>query len=154
MPLFLKKIYDFLVNKDKYVAIFGVILIIIFFLSIQLFQFQKVQADWNRAGEKTKSFLASLEHAYVHYGVSDASTLYFVNVPIRNGEAWIFPVGLNDAIWLLFPGKNIKVNQVDSVEQAFAVMGETGGRVFKFNEDGSLVEWIKNIKGEIVPWKI
>ena len=154
LPLFLKKIYDFLVNKDKYVAIFGVILIIIFFLSIQLFQFQKVQADWNRAGEKTKSFLASLEHAYVHYGVSDASTLYFVNVPIRNGEAWIFPVGLNDAIWLLFPGKNIKVNQVDSVEQAFAVMGETGGRVFKFNEDGSLVEWIKNIKGEIVPWKI
>ncbi|MEM4230338.1 MAG: O-antigen ligase family protein, partial [Candidatus Pacearchaeota archaeon] len=148
------KFFKILHAKDRYIAISVFTLIVIFFLSIQLFQFQKIQTDWQRAGEKSKSFLSSLEHAYVHYGVSDASTLYFVDVPIREGEAWIFPVGLEDAIWLLFPNKILKVNIVQSVDEAFAIMNESGGRVFKFNEDGTLVEWIRNMHGEITPLNI
>ncbi|MBI2031215.1 MAG: O-antigen ligase family protein [Candidatus Levybacteria bacterium] len=154
LSFFLVKLFKFLYVKDRQITISIFALIAVFFLSIQLFQFQKTQTDWQRAGQKSKSFLSSLENAYVHYGVSEASTLYFVDVPIREGEAWIFPVGLEDATWLLFPGKNIKVNIVKSVDEAFAIMSEPNGRVFKFNEDGTLVEWIKNIHGEITPLNI
>jgi len=154
LSFFVLKLFVFFYSRDKKHTIFVSVLIIIFFLSIQLFQFQKVQTDWQRAGDKSKSFLSSLEHAYVHYSVSKTSTLYFVDVPIKEGEAWIFPVGLEDAIWLLFPGSDIKVNITDSVEKAFAIMKEPNSRVFKFNKDGTLVEWIKNIHGEITPLNI
>lgn len=41
-------------------------------------------------------FLVSLEKTYT----TEPIYFYFVNRPIRHGNAWVFPVGINDALWL------------------------------------------------------
>ncbi|MBF8249952.1 MAG: hypothetical protein HW400_553 [Candidatus Levybacteria bacterium] len=148
---FLKKIYYYLLNNGKYIAASIVILIIIVFSSLQLFQLQRIQTNWSEAGEKTKGFLTSLDWVYAHYPEQYTKRLYFVNVPIRNGEAWVFPVGLNDAAWLVFRDKDVKVYQAKSVEQAFAEIGNGYGKVFKFDDSENLIEMIKDIQGKIVP---
>ena len=148
---FLKKTYYYLLNNNKYIASTIIILIVIIFSSFQLFQFQRIQTDWKEAGEKTKSFLTSLDWIYAHYPEQYTKQLYFVNVPIRNGEAWVFPVGLNDAAWLVFRGKDVKISQAQSSEQAFANLGSGYGKVFEFDSNAKLIEMVRNRQGKIVP---
>ncbi|MDP2585331.1 MAG: O-antigen ligase family protein [Candidatus Levybacteria bacterium] len=151
LTVFLKNIYQYLLSNGKYIASTIIVLIIIVFSSFQLFQMQRIQTDWKEAGEKTKSFLTSLDWVYAHYSERDTKQLYFVNVPIRNGEAWVFSVGLTDASWLVFREKDVKVYQSQSVEQAFADLGSSYGKIFKFDDSGKPIEMIRNLQGEIVP---
>jgi len=148
---FLKKTYNYLLDNGKYIAISSIALIIIIFSALHLFQLQKIQSDWKNAGEKSKNFLASLNYLYAHYAIGDTEQLYLVDVPIRSGDAWVFPVGLADATWLVFRNDNIKIHQVSSAEQAFNMIGTIGGRVFKFDSNGGLFEMRKTKTGEIVP---
>lgn len=147
---FLKRIYIFFLDNGKNVALLGIAVIIIIFSSVHLFQTQKIQRDWLNAGEKSKNFLTSLNYIYAHYSETDTTRLYFVNTPIRTGEAWVFPTGLPDATWLMFHNENIKVYQVGSVEQAFSMKDGLPGRVFEFDNKGNLIEKIKMLNGEII----
>ena len=68
----------------------------------------------------------------------------FVNVPIKTGEAWIFPVGLSDALWFAFQNDNLKVYIHSSLDEAISLAGiSLADRVFKFNEGGSVEEIIR-----------
>lgn len=151
LVFFLKKTYEYLLSNGKYITTAIVVLIVIVFAASQLFQLQRIQTDWSEAGEKSKNFLVSLDYIYAHYSEEDVARLYFVNVPIRNKEAWIFPVGLPDAVWLVFRNNNVKVYQMQSVDQAFKTMGTSHGLVFKFDDSGSLIEMKKLQNGSIVP---
>ena len=46
---------------------------------------------------------------------------HFVNIPIRTGEAWVFPVGLPDALWLVFRNPTMRVFSWSTLPQAFGV---------------------------------
>jgi hypothetical protein len=148
---FLKKIYYYLLNNGKYIASIIIMLIILVFSSFQLFQLQRIQIDWKEAGEKAKNFLISLEWIYAHYPEQYTKNIYIVNAPIRNGEAWVFPVGLKDASWFVFKGKSVEVNQAQVSEQAFAELGSSFGKVFEYDKNGLLTEMVRNFKGKIVP---
>jgi hypothetical protein len=147
----LKKAYDYLLSNGRYVAIAIIIIITIIFSSVQLFQMQRIQIDWKEAGDKSKNFLTSLDWVYAHYSAKDTSRLYFVDVPIRYGEAWVFPVGLSDAVWLVFRNENIRAYQAGSVKEAFDALGISNGSVFKFNNKGGLTKFVKTYSGKIVP---
>ena len=148
--LFLKKFYEYLLGNGKHIALGVVVLFVIIFSSTQLFQFQRIQTDWREAGKKSNNFLTSLDWIYAHYSTEETSKLYFVDVPIRHGEAWVFPVGLSDAAWLVFRDKNIKVYQAGSVEEAFESLGTANGSIFKFDGSGNLIKFIKTYNGEII----
>lgn len=151
---FLKKTYDYLTSiSDRYTAVVSIFVIVIVFSTVQLFQLQKIHADWRVAGEQSKRFLASLDYIYAHYSKKETSRLYMVDTPIRLGEAWVFPVGLPDAAWLVFKNENIKIYQVDSASQAFKLKGESLGLVFQFDDNGDLIEMRKLQSGAIVPVK-
>ncbi len=151
--VFLRKMYEHLLINGRQIAVSVVIFVVILFSSLQLFQLQKLQADWAGAGLKAQNFLSSINYTYARYPKEETETLYFVNVPIRNGDAWLFPVGLSDAVWLVFQDKDMIIYQVGSPEEAFSIKGTNLGRVLQFNENGSLTELTKIKTGEIVPVK-
>ena len=62
-------------------------------------------------------------------------TFFFINTPIRYGRAWIFPVGLTDAIWHMYRQSPFTVVPVSSIEEAFQYPIRTGDReVFIFEK--------------------
>ena len=67
---------------------------------------------------------------------------YFANVPIRYGEAWVFPVGLPDAIWFVFQQENVTVKQLPTVEAAIMEAKNAPGKIFQFTPQGDIEEII------------
>ncbi len=147
----LAKTYKYLLINGKPIAIAIVILISIIFASNHLFQLQRIQESWRKAGEISKNVIASLDFIYAHYSEIDLSHIYLVDIPIRHKDAWVFPVGLTDAAWLVFRNDNVKIYQVNTVSDAFYALGNFEGHVLKFENDGSFVEMKKRHDGTITP---
>lgn len=150
---FFKKIYLYLINGNgRLIAGFSTAIVIIIFCALQLFQLQKISTDWKTAGEKSKRFIVSLEEMYEREWKSDSLKFYFVDVSIRNGEAWVFPVGLSDAVWLLFRNDKIEVYQSASLEEAIAsVKDSRTEKVFEFDAWGGVIERKKSNDGNVMP---
>lgn len=137
---FLKKAYGFLLSNGKYIAVSCMLLITIVFIATHLFQLQRVQTDWDEAGEKSQNFLTSLDYVYAHYPKEETQRLYFVNVPILSGDAWVFPVGLDDAVWLVLRNNRPKLYQAKDAASAFKELGGSMGKVLQFGDRGRLIE--------------
>jgi len=149
--LLFKRLYHYLLdNYGKQIGLSVTILLIVFFGIAHLFQLQKTHNDWREAGEKSKKFIVSLEELYINEWRTEDLDFYFVNVPIRYGEAWVFPVGLSDLVWFVTQNENIGVYQFDSVSQALNTVGKTTNkRVLEFDNFGGLTEWKKTTSGTI-----
>lgn len=145
---FLNKFYGYLVNMEgKHIATVGITAISSIFILLQIIQLQQIHKDWYQAGEKSKKFFISLNAAYPESWTKDRMQFYFVNTPIRHGEAWIFPVGLSDALWFVFQHKNIDVYQLPSIDQAFnSIKGLENEKIFKFNDSGAVIEQKKELE--------
>lgn len=152
LVFFFKKLYCYLLEGyGRQIAILSVLFIGILFCVVQLFQLQKIHIDWETAGEKSKSFIVSLEEMYINEWRTKPMDFYFVNVPIRFGEAWVFPVGLPDLVWFVTRNENINIYQVATVPQAFDTVGKNvEKRVFEFDSKGGLTEWDQTSSGEIL----
>lgn len=133
--------------SDKYTFSMIVILTTMVFLSFQLFQLQNLHTEWKVAGERVQKFLTSFEDVFLlnQYGTYDQydtrkpMAFYFVDVPIRFGEAWIFPVGLKDALWFALENKNFTVDTFGSVGDAlFRQESNPKAGVFVFEKDGTV----------------
>lgn len=135
------KLYSHLLTNGKNIAVAGIMILAIIFFSIQLFQLQKIHSDWHRAGNISKKFLISLNQIYTD--TITPKKFYFVDLPIRYGEAWVFPVGLEDALWFTFRNDRISVYTKESLVPALeAALRSPGDRVFQFNkeQDGGFKE--------------
>lgn len=142
---FLKKIFSSISNiNGRDIAITTIMIIISIFSLMHFIQLQKVEGDWLDAGKKVNRFVISLNASFRSSWTKEHMNFYFVNVPIKNGDAWIFPVGLNDAVWMVFKNENIKVHQVKSTTEAFsAIKDPLVDKVFEFQENGSLIQRIR-----------
>jgi hypothetical protein len=142
MVVLLQVVYTRMEKYSKYTAVAAVGLAIILFSSFHIRELQRLSGDWNRAGEITNNTLVGINFAYRQPGVSSEDmTFYFVNTPIRYGEAWIFPVGLSDALWFSFQTQNLKVLQSESIEDVLPVARNNDrSHVFTFLENGDIVE--------------
>lgn len=150
--IIVRKLYNYLLDNGRLVAGAIIVIVLMIFSSMHLFQLQKINGDWKNAGLRTQSVLTTLGYVYAHYTTQKAPEIFFVDVPIREGEAWVFPVGLTDAAWLVFRDTPVKIHQVGSVEEAFDILTDPArGRVFKFDKDGKIIEYMKTLSGEIVP---
>lgn len=139
--LLLGKLYEYLLVNGKGIATLITIIIISIFCLNQLIELQKIQGDWDNAGKEAQNFFISLNEVYDNEWTRLPMQFYFVNMPIKSGDAWVFPVGLPDAIWFVFQNESISVNQSQSVDQSlYNVKNPETDRVFQFNDDGSFVE--------------
>lgn len=115
------------------------LLLLVFFVS----QIRYESRQWQQASSTTRKTFSFFFTE--HPTLAPNSQLIFVNVPIRQGDAWIFPVGLSDAMWFIFHDDTIKTYQVASLEQALAVKETLAAQgkipyVFLYNHDGSISE--------------
>ncbi|MBI2613605.1 MAG: O-antigen ligase family protein [Candidatus Levybacteria bacterium] len=141
LVLLIKRVYSYLLTNGRNIAVAGIIMISIIFFSIQLFQLQKVHSDWKTAGDKSKRFLISLNQIYTENSRTKPTQFFFVDVPIRHGEAWVFPVGLEDALWFTFQNNQLLVSTKETLTQALEYALVTPNtRVFQFSDNGGFKE--------------
>jgi hypothetical protein len=79
----------------------------------------RVTREWKFAGTVTEQALLTIRKRF--YPPTEVKTFVFINTPIRYGRAWIFPTGLDDALWHMFRGTPFYVVQVDSADKAFTI---------------------------------
>ena len=128
----LNKIKDSVKNKDYKVYL-------LVFLTVVLgtwyyYQNGLVNSEWKETGRITNRTLGFLRLYYD--GKHPNSNFYFVNVPIRRAEAWIFPAGsLSDGIWFIYRDDSIKVYEIGSLEQGKALSKQPSNFVFAFDKN-------------------
>lgn len=150
--LFLKKSYVYLINiSDRYIGTGAIIVIVVAYSMVQLFSLQKIHTDWQEAGEISKRFLVSIEEYSKDFWIRDNLQFYFIDMPIRNGEAWVWPVGLKDALWLTFKNPNLAVYTASDINLALnQVSSSTSVHVFRFDKNGNIEEISRTKKGQII----
>lgn len=80
------------------VAVF--LAVIIISAAINFRDLKKAESDWRTASRVSEQTLLSMRNAF--FPLISNTEFVFVNVPIRYGRAWIFPTGLDDAMWHIF----------------------------------------------------
>ena len=146
LAFFIKKLYEYLLSQGRDIALLVSALVITVFYLFHIMQVQQIHSDWYEAGQKAKRFIVAVDALYADYWSKEPMQFHFVNVPIRIGEAWVFPVGLQDALWFSFQNPNMHVYQWQTVEEALnAVDGSNNQLVFEFDESGKIVERKKKL---------
>lgn len=139
--IFINKIYIYLLNSGREVALAGVGVLTTLFFLLHVIQIQQIHSDWYEAGEEVKRFFIAIDELYADDWANEQMEFHFVNVPIRHGEAWVFPVGLSDALWFSYQNPRIHVYQKQSVEEALgAIKDPIREKVFIFDDRGRVVE--------------
>ncbi len=143
----LKKIYEYLLSSGKEIAIGTVVVIFSVFALFHIIQVQQSYFEWREAGNRVKNFFISYDALYESQWTSPEAQFHFVNVPTKIGNAWIFPVGINDAVWFAFRNKDAKVFVHQDLKNALDQAGYYKSRpILQFNEDGS-VKQIDKFRG-------
>ena len=120
---------------------FVITLIIILFSIFHIIQVQQSYSNWAEAGKRTKNFFVALQASYQPSWSTNEIAYNFVNVPTKIGDAWIFPVGIQDAVWLAFRNDNAKFIFHTDKKSALDSAGLYRSRpVFVFMPDGSVKE--------------
>lgn len=151
----IKKVYGYLFVKNKKFALPMALLIVILLIIYQLLQLKKANYDWHVSGARVNRLLADFNSNFVIARATPQNPVfYFVNTPIRYGEAWIFPVGLKDALWFTFQNENLTVNEAKSLDMALdAAEGSASAKVFEFSGNNSISEVTRTKSTITVPVK-
>jgi hypothetical protein len=137
----IKKLYTYLLSYGRDIAVSVVILFLSIFFLLHIIQTQKIHDDWHEAGLKVNRFFVGIEGAYLNYWSTEPMQLTFVDQPVKTGEAWVFPTGMNDALWFIFKNPDMTLHQYSSVEDALsAVTNVRNQKVFLFDGSGSVTE--------------
>ena len=129
------KLKNFFLGKNYRWTSVAVFLTVGSLLAFYRSDFKKFEAEWRRAGEITFNTLTLLKQNYPSF--SKKSTLLFVNVPIRIGRAWVFPVGLEDALWFVYRDRTLGVRKESDQKAAlFSARNIPNSFVFEFEGDG------------------
>jgi hypothetical protein len=139
------KVYAFLAESGRDIAVMSMTVILGVFGLYQLVQIQQSQGDWHEAGMQVQRFIVALEGSYEDDWTTSPMEFHLVNVPIRHGDAWVFPVGLPDALWFVFRNPQEKIFMWPDVPSAFAAVtyNSKTQRVFDFSSDGTVTEVFK-----------
>lgn len=84
-------------------------------------QLRRIHTDWETAGTIVETNLLTIRKNY--FPLQSNMSFIFVNVPIRHGRAWVFPVGLEDAVWHMFRRNpfSFSVHKVATIEEAYTI---------------------------------
>lgn len=137
-----EKLYGFLLASGRNIAISGVLVFVCVFGLWHVVMIQIEHHDWYHAGQKVQKFVVALDDSYENEWASDAMKLYFVNVPIRFGDAWIFPVGLRDALWFVYRNPQLQVFTPSSLQSALDTVDYDSKtqKIFVFDSEGMVSE--------------
>lgn len=138
----LEKIYTLTLESGKDAALGVVGLFISLFFMVQITSIQQLHRDWFEAGEKVQRFFVSMESHYQDEWASTPMQFHFVSVPIRYRDAWVFPVGLSDALWFIFRNPDARLYSWSSVDEPLKLVTPDSKtqKIFVFDDQGNLRE--------------
>jgi len=125
----------------------SVILLLLFVLltSWNVREVLRVGDDWIKASNTAQQALAVIKEET--FPPKDYKTFFFINTPIRYGSAWIFPTGLNDAIWHMYRESPYRIIPARTLEEAFEYPIHKGDREVFIFENYQLK---RGIRAEVV----
>jgi len=137
----LKKLVS--LEKNNKIAIIIVSVVCLCFIYLHITQLNKINQDWNKAGSITNNTLVGINLAYSRPGsLSPNPVFYFVNIPIKYGDAWVFPLGPQDALWFSFQDVPLQtiltISEKDVEEKADK---HPNVSVFMYDKDGNIGQY-------------
>ncbi|MGH7245394.1 MAG: hypothetical protein ACREGI_00485, partial [Candidatus Levyibacteriota bacterium] len=139
--IFAKKILSIFscIKFGKYLFILLSVIVVLFWT----FAVNRELNQWRQASVITRLTLGFFR--VEHPTFPKNARLYIVNTPLRNGNAWIFPVGLPDGLWFIYRDDTLWVSNIDSLGKAKALQVENkasgiSSYVFSFNKNGDVSE--------------
>lgn len=139
MVLLVQKAYGYLRQYGQQTALSAIFIALATFALLHIIQVQKIHGDWSTAGDKVERFFVSIDSIYDNSWSDQNVSLHFVNVPISQGQAWVFPVGLEDALWLSFRNPNLRVVKHDTTEDAMRQTTDSPKiRILEFQDNGGV----------------
>ncbi len=140
----IKKFYDGAERKNKKIIAIIFSVFILLFSYYQISSLVSVNKHWQKAGEIVNNTLVNITYSINQENQPPLVNpeFYFINLPIRYGSAWIFPVGLQDALWFSYRDTDLKITVTKDEQSAQNHANQNRNvKVFKYLEDGSLVEY-------------
>ncbi|HYM65335.1 MAG TPA: hypothetical protein VES68_02530, partial [Candidatus Sulfotelmatobacter sp.] len=139
--IFIKKLYFYLLDNGKEIALGVVAVLVMVYSLFNIISIQQSAADWAGASTKTNNFFVSFDSLYNDYWSKDKINFHFVNVPQKVGEAWVFPVGLKDAVWFAVKNERANIYYDKDIQTGLNSIGNSiSDKLFKFNDDGTIYE--------------
>jgi hypothetical protein len=141
------KLYEYLLVNGEDVARYSTVVFFSIFLLFQFVQRHKMLDNWQESGEKIRRSVVSLNAAYTDEWATLPMELHIVNLPIKNGYAWVYPVGFSDMVWFMTKNDSVRIFYDASTEKALDMIeyGSKTQRVFEFDSSGELIpkhkEW-------------
>lgn len=141
----IQKIYQGIREIHFSLAIVVLLVIVSIFSFYHLKELERLNRDWRKAGQISNRLLIDFNDSYQKTNSTPTNPVfYFVNVPKHAGEAWIFPVGLSDALWFTFQNANLTVHTSQTLDMALdAAEGSASARVYQFKPDGTVEEIVR-----------
>lgn len=144
----------YVMKAGNKVLAYGLVMIFVLsFVSFHVSELYRINKDWTNAGKITNNLLVKLAQNYKSSKqriLPENPVFYFVNLPIRLGDAWVFPVGLEDAVWFDFQNELVTVKTAKTLDDAFLdAKAFPGAKVFEFDKHGNIEEVIQAT--EIIP---
>jgi O-Antigen ligase len=87
-------------RKNKLVMKLVALGVVIFLVYWNICESYRIKEDWAKASQVSEQSILQLRKEY--FPLTNHRAFIFVNIPIRYGRAWIFPTGLQDALWHVF----------------------------------------------------
>lgn len=127
------------VQKRSVTAGFIITLIIISGLTGLYWRgFTKSAQEWRIAGETANKILLAIPTNYASF--PPKTSLYFVDLPLRNDRAWVFPVGLDDGLWFIYRDNSLRYEKIKTLDEALDLADKNNpAHVFVFG-NGELKE--------------
>ncbi len=146
LVLFAGKLYDYLLVNGEDTARYATVVLFSMFLLFQMVQRSKMLDNWQESGEKIRRSIISLNAAYEAEWSVLPMEFHIVNLPIKNGYAWVYPVGFSDMMWFVTKNDAIRIFYDQSTESALNQIqyGSKTQRVFEFDATGHLIQKYKD----------
>ncbi|MEK7060662.1 MAG: hypothetical protein AAB937_00315 [Patescibacteria group bacterium] len=111
--------------KNSRIFFIGLVVFVMVFI-LNYTDLQRVIGDWKKAATISERTMLTLKANY--FPLQSTHTFVFVNMPTRYGRAWIFSVGLEDALWHMFKFNPYAylVFTAPTVKDGFAVKSPLG----------------------------
>jgi hypothetical protein len=137
--LMLRGIYVLVSKKNPVGAYLLLAILLTTIVAFNISQLQKLNKDWQVASGITNT---TVNDFGIYAGENkdlQNPVYYFVNTPVKQGHAWVFPVGLPDALYFTAQNQNLTVHISNSLDEALQqAEGSKSARVFVFNKSGNL----------------
>lgn len=107
--------------------------LLIAFGFINIRQIQKTGDDWQKASSIVDQSLRVIKKEA--WPPQNLVHFYIANMPIRYGNAWVYPTGMNDAIWHMYRQNPFDITLVSSIQEGYEQSFAYGDRrVFIFED--------------------